>query len=84
MFVYYIYEANSILVGPMKGRSDECFVTAYKEMYEELEAKGFKHTLNITDNECSKAVQTYINLLNVSWTLVEPNNQQVNAAEQAI
>ena len=44
----------------MKIRSDESFVEAYREMYEELEAKGFKPTLNDTDNECSKAVRNYM------------------------
>ena len=60
IFVCYVYEANSILVKPMKSRHDESVVEAYQEMYEDLEARGFKPTLNVTDNECSKAVQNYI------------------------
>ena len=43
-----------------------------------------KPTLNITDNECSKAVQNYINSRRVAWQLVEPDNHRVNAAERAI
>ena len=62
IFMYYVYEANSILVKPMKSRTDESYVEAYKEMYEELEANGFKPTLNGTDNERSKAIQNYITL----------------------
>ena len=83
-FVCYAYEPNAILVRPMKSRSDECFVAAYKEMYEYLESRGFKPKLNVTDNECSKAVQKYIDSQNVSWQLVEPDNHRVNAAERAI
>ena len=51
IFVCYLYEASSILVRPMKSRNDESFVVAYREIYKELKAKGFKPTLNITDNE---------------------------------
>ena len=60
-FVYYAYESNAILVRPMKNRSDESFVVAYKEIYKYLGDRGCKPTLNVTDNECSKAVQNYIN-----------------------
>ena len=84
IFVCYVYEANAILVKPMKNRSDESFVEAYKEMYEDLKARGFKPTLNVTDNECSKAVQKYITSQNVNYQLVEPNNHRANAAERAI
>ena len=51
----------------MRSRGDESFVAAYKEMYEELEPKGFKPTLNVTDNEYSKAVQ--ITLLHKMWAI---------------
>ncbi len=84
IFVCYVYEANAILVRPMKSRSDACMVAAYKEVYEYLESVGQKPTLNVTDNEASKAVQNYIQSKNVDWQLVEPDNHRVNAAERAI
>ena len=65
IFVCCVHEANFILVRPMKSRSDEYFVAAYKKMYEEFEAKEFKPTLNTTGNECSKAVQNWIISQNV-------------------
>ena len=68
----------------MKSRSDGFFVAAYKEIYEELEAKRFKPTLNVTDEKYSKAVQNYITSQNVGWLLVEPNNHPVNATKRAI
>ena len=68
----------------MKSRCDECFGEAYKDMYEELEEKGFKHILNETAIKCSKAVQDYIISQNVDWLLVEPDNHRVNAAKRAI
>ena len=68
----------------MKSRTDKSFVKAYKEMYEDPEARGFKPTLNVTDNECSKAVQNYITSQNVNYQLVEPDNHHANASERAI
>ena len=56
ILVCYAYESNTILVQPMKNRSDECFVAAYKEIYKYLGDRGCKTTLNVTYNECSKAV----------------------------
>ena len=84
IFVCYVYEANAILVRPMKSRSDACMVAAYKDIYEYLESVNQKPTLNIIDNEASRAVQTYIKSKDVDWQLVEPDNHRVNAAERAI
>ena len=61
----YRHEASFRLVWPVKSRSDKYFVVAYKEVYKELEAKGFKPTLNVTDIKCSKAVRNYIISQNV-------------------
>ena len=84
IFVCYAYEPNAILVRPMKTRSDACMVGAYQEVYEYLESVGHKPSLNVTDNEASKAVQNYIKSKDVDWQLVEPDNHRVNAAERAI
>ena len=65
--VCYAYESNTIFVRPMTKRSDESFVQAYKEINEYVGTKGFKPTLNVTDSECSKAVQNYINSQGVAW-----------------
>ena len=46
-FVCYAYESNAIIVRPMKSRDNADMVGAYKEIYEYLEAKGFKPKLNI-------------------------------------
>ena len=67
----------------MKNRSDESFSATYKEIYEYLGDRGCKPTLNVTDNECSKEVQNYINSQGVDWQLVKPNNYWDNTAERA-
>ena len=59
-------------------------VAAYQDIYEYLESVNQKPTLNVTDNEASKAVQNYIKSKDVDWQLVEPDNHRVNAAERAI
>ena len=84
IFVCYVYEAISILVRPMKSRSDEYFVAASMEMYKELEANGFEPTLNVIDKKCSKAFQNYYTSQNMDWLLVEPSNHRVNTAERSI
>ena len=84
IFVCYAYEPNSILVRHMKDRSNKSFLASYKDVYEYLEGRGYKPTLNVTDNEFSKAVQNYVSSQDVNWKLVETDNHQVNAAERAI
>ena len=84
IFVCYVYEANAILVRPMKSREATCHVEAYTEIYQYLEQRGFKPKLNVLDNECSKLVQNYIKSENVKIQLVEPSNHRVNAAKRAI
>ena len=84
IFVCYAYGPNAILVCPMKSRETADMVGAYENIYDYLTTKGFKPKLNITDNECSKAVQQYIQSQDCDWQLVEPNNHRVNAAERAI
>ena len=74
IFVCYAYESNATLARPMKSRSDACMVTAYKDIYKYLESVKQKPTLNVTDNEASKAVQNYIKSKDIDWQLVEPDN----------
>ncbi len=84
IFVCYTYKPNSIVVRPMKSQETTEMVGAYSDIYDYLSSKGYKPKLNITDNECSKAVQHYITSQDVQWQLNEPNNHCVNAAELAI
>ena len=84
IFVCYAYKPNAILVHPMKSRVTTEMVGAYTQIYKYLTAKGYKPKLNITNNECSKAVQNYITSQDVQWQLVEQNNHCVNAAERLI
>ena len=55
-FVAYIYKYNYIVIRPMKSRKDEDMVATFKDIYDELKAKGHEPSLHVLDNECSKAV----------------------------
>ena len=39
-FVAYIYKCNYIIIRPMKSRKDEDMVATFKDIYDELKAKG--------------------------------------------
>ena len=84
VFVCYVYKANAILVCPMTHRTDKQMVATYANIYKYLAQRGFKPKLNVTNNECSKAVKNYIKKKEVKWQLVEPHNHRVNAAKRAI
>ena len=66
---------------PMKNRTDACMVAVFKEIYEYLKERNFKPKLHVMENECSKAVQTFIKEQEVPIQLVEPGDHHVNAAE---
>jgi hypothetical protein len=60
MLILYDYDSNSILVEPMKNRSDDEALRAYAVLYTELTQHGLKPQLNIMDNEASKAIKAAV------------------------
>jgi hypothetical protein len=84
IFLAYIYNLNAILVHAMPSKNDAAMITAFTEILVTLAARGYKPTLNVTDNECSKTIEAYIESNKMEIHLVPPNNHQVNAAEHAI
>ena len=69
---------------PMKSRSDESMVKAFTDIYAYLKTKNLQPKLHVLDNECSKAVQTFIKSNGTDIQIVEPHNHSVNAAEPAV
>ena len=59
-------------------------IEAFKSVYDLLTTCGLKPRLNVMDNECSKAIKTFILSTGAAIQLVEPDNHRVNAAERAI
>jgi hypothetical protein len=82
--VLYDFDSNAILAEPMKTRSDDDALRAYAALYQTLTARGCKPSLNILDNEASRAIKRAITKTGATYQLVEPHNHRVNAAERAI
>jgi hypothetical protein len=56
----------------------------HMEMFESLEAKGYKPKMNVMDNQTTKYIKKFITKKECNLQLVEPHNHSVNAAERAI
>jgi len=84
IFVAYVYKINTILMRLMKSRSDESMVKAFTDIYAYLKPKNLQPKLHVLDNECSKAVQTFIKSNGTDIQIVKPHNHSVNAAEPAV
>ncbi len=84
IFVAYIYNLNAILMHAMPSKNNAAMITAFTKILATLAAHGYKPTLNVTDNKCSKTVEAYIKSNMMDIQLVPPHNHQVNAAERAI
>jgi hypothetical protein len=83
-FVMYHYKANAILVKAIANVDDCSIFDAYKEIFETLEAKGYKPKMNAMDNQATKYIKTFLTKKECNLQLVEPHNHCVNAAERAI
>jgi hypothetical protein len=84
MLVLYDYDSNTILVEPLRSRSNDDALAGYTVLYDRLTSAGFKPSLNIMDNETSTAVKRQIVKSGATYQLVEPHNHRVNAAKRAI
>jgi hypothetical protein len=84
IFMAYIYDLNAILVRAMPSKNNAAMITAFTEILATLAACGYKPTLNVTDNECSKTMEVYIKSNKMDIHLVPPHNHHVNAAKRAI
>ena len=56
-FVMYHYETNAILVKAIANVDDRSIFEAYKEIFETLEAKGYKPKMNVMDNQATKYIK---------------------------
>ncbi len=74
VFVAYIYDLNAILVRAMPSKNDEAMIAAFKDILATLNTREYAPTLNVMDNECSKAVKAHIQRNNMDIHLVPPHN----------
>jgi hypothetical protein len=56
-FVLYHYKMNTILVKAIVNVDDCSIFDAFKEIFETLEAKGYKPKMNVMDNQATKYIK---------------------------
>ncbi len=84
VFVAYIYILNAMLVCAMPSKNNAAMIAAFSDIFSTLAVHGYAPTLNVMDNECSKAVKAPFKANKMNVILVPPHNHCVNAAEHAI
>jgi hypothetical protein len=68
----------------MKSREDGSMITAFTSIYSKLGSIGYKPTLHILDNECSRAVHKFLTSKETARQNVKAHHQNSNAAEPAV
>lgn len=84
IFVLYSYDPNSILVRPMKNKTDTEFLRVHSEVIDYLQSRGFKPTIQRLDNEASKAYTDNITKHNMKFQFTPAQMHRRNIAERAI
>ena len=84
IMVAYHYDANAILVEPIKNRNAQTLVQAWNKLNNRFRQAGVTPTTYIMDNEASRELKQAISLEKISYQLVPPHNHRANAAERAI
>ncbi len=77
VFVAYIYGLNAIIVWAMPSCTNASMVQAFTKVISILTSGGYHPALSIMDNECSAAVEKYIQFKAVNIQLVPPVNIQL-------
>ena len=84
MMVAYHYDANAILVEPMKNRSAMQLTNAWKALNKIFDRAGIQPSMYILDNEANSELKNAMAMENVTYQLVPPHNKRANPAERAI
>jgi hypothetical protein len=67
-----------------KNLDDHSLYEAYKEVFEMLEAKGYKPKMNVMDNQATKYIKQFFTKKECDLQVVELHNRRVHATERAI
>jgi hypothetical protein len=68
----------------MPSRNDGTMIAVFTNILTNLNACGYAPTLNVMNNECSKAVEAHIRTNSMDIYLIPPHNHQVNEAGHVI
>jgi hypothetical protein len=71
-------DANYIFVEPMRSRSQEKMIRAYKKTINRMKAAGLGIRKHMLDNEASDAFKQYICQQQIQFELVPPGNHRCN------
>ena len=84
IMVAYHYDANVILLQPIKNRQATTLTTAWEIIHDRLVTAGVAPKSYIMDNECSADLKTALAKADVKYQLVPPHIHRANKAERAI
>lgn len=85
IFCAYAYNANTILIHPLKTREAVDQEKVFREIYGYLQSKGFALELHIIDNKSSIIIENFVkNVERIKMKFVESDTHCVNATERAI
>ena len=82
--VIYHYDANAILVEPLKSRNKGDILHAYRKLHTRLTLNGLKPKLQTLDNEASDILLHYMAINKIDVQLAPPHMHRRNLAERAI
>jgi len=83
-FVLYSFDANAILVEPIKQRSASELLRAHQKLVQYLTERGYKPNMHYLDNEAPQCIKSYDVTNKITYQLVPPFSHRRNAAERAI
>jgi hypothetical protein len=84
LLILYAYDANYIHAEPMKSKTSNAILNAYKAAHATLVAAGLKPRLQYLDNEASTALKSFLHSSDIDFQLAPPGIHRRNAAERAI
>ena len=84
LMVAYHYDANVILIQPIKNRQAASLTNAWKIINDRLVTAGVAPKSYIMDNECSNDLKMALTKADLTYQLVPPHIHRANKAERAI
>ena len=83
-FVLYSFDANAVLVEPIKSRGANELFREHAKLVQHLIAKGYKPNIHYVDNVVPDIIKAYDLKNYIKCQLVLPYSHRKNAAERAI
>jgi hypothetical protein len=83
-FLAYECDTYTIFAKPCPYLKDDAIIAAYKEVFNELNTKGYTPKFNLLENQATAPIKVFLKTQGFKWQCVKPSNHCINAAEQAI